>query len=447
MCVAQVAQPQVNPDSTIAQFSTGRAVGTIVQFGTSLSSLAQSLIVSHWFDLVDCHDYPSHGYHVISCVDYILHLLSVSLACILCLFEQCVQELYTVQSLRVGQALLQQLMRTDQGRGCDRGQEAEQKQVKIKEDRRDKVQAEYHVLKLQPEGPLSESVIRLRIVLWILVHRSMLPIEKKSLKGSRYAPDVRYISGLKRRLISVGQLDEEGYHVGFGDQQWKVTKGSLVVARRNKRGSLCMVEVHPKGIGAIIDGSGSAVLWFGEAEEAFLHNVREDKETAETTAGVAFGVAERLSRTFRAESTGLCAEAPKMLWVDSVSTAYLIYRIPYVLIGLCIPKEEWQGNDTSLAHLKMKCDTAFEIRRVTTLSEAEISYLWTRFIEPYTSKGSENSGSIKDSGRSDEEDSEDGASFKEGGSETPHVRRLPAGKKALQSLWMFRVKEEQDGRK
>ncbi|GJX44562.1 putative ribonuclease H-like domain-containing protein [Tanacetum coccineum] len=46
--------------------------------------------------------------------------------------------------------------------------------------------------------------------------------------------DVRYIPGLKRRLISVGQLDEEGYHVGFGDQQWKVTKGSLVVAHGKK---------------------------------------------------------------------------------------------------------------------------------------------------------------------------------------------------------------------
>ncbi|GKE66345.1 hypothetical protein Tco_1520506 [Tanacetum coccineum] len=28
------------------------------------------------FDPVDYHDYPSRGYHVISCVDYILHLLS-----------------------------------------------------------------------------------------------------------------------------------------------------------------------------------------------------------------------------------------------------------------------------------------------------------------------------------------------------------------------------------
>ncbi|GJX16312.1 hypothetical protein Tco_0217144 [Tanacetum coccineum] len=37
-------------------------LGTTVQFG-------KSLIISLWFDPVDCHDYPCRGYHVISCVD------------------------------------------------------------------------------------------------------------------------------------------------------------------------------------------------------------------------------------------------------------------------------------------------------------------------------------------------------------------------------------------
>ncbi|GKB67378.1 retrovirus-related pol polyprotein from transposon TNT 1-94, partial [Tanacetum coccineum] len=84
------------------------------------------------------------------------------------------------------------------------------------------------------------------------------------------------------------------------------------------------------------------------------------------------------------------------------------------------------------------------------------------------SEGSKNSRSFKDSGRSDEEDSKDIASSKEGGFETPQLRRstkesrapwkkaineeivsleknqtwsivrLPAGKKALQSKWVFR---------
>nr|GEZ54571.1 retrovirus-related Pol polyprotein from transposon TNT 1-94 [Tanacetum cinerariifolium] len=161
------------------------------------------------------------------------------------------------------------------------------------------------------------------------------------------------------------------------DQQWKVTKGSLVVARGNKRGSLYMVED----------------------------------------------------------------------WYEHVSFQRQQSRCTK---GLRIPKEEWRGKDTSLAHLKaaaqMKYDTDFGIRRVTRLSETEILHLWTRFIEPEndsivaehglsskipqilgessdTSEGSENSVSFEENRRSDEEYSEDGASSKEGGSETPRVRR------------------------
>ncbi|GJU95384.1 retrovirus-related pol polyprotein from transposon TNT 1-94 [Tanacetum coccineum] len=344
------------------------------------------------------------------------------------------------------------------GIGYDRGKAAEHKQVKIMVDRRDKVQAEYHVLELQPERPLSELV-------WTL-------------------KDVRYILSLKRRLILVGQLDEEGYHVGFGDQQWKVTKGSLVVAHGNKRGSLYMVEDW----------------WFGEAEESLLHNVKEDKETAETAAGVAFGVAERLSRTFRAESTGLRAEAPKMFWADSVSTTYLIYRIPYVPIGLRILEEELRGKDTSLTHLKVfGCDSFVKVKDIcgeamqctfigSASDEMRHNFQDTKSHHVIRSRDItlvdsiyEASGSFKDSGRSYEEYSEDGASSKDGGSETPQrminrsysealsskesvqwkkaifeemvsleknqtcsLVRLPAGKKASQRLWMFKVKEEQN---
>ncbi|GJY19029.1 retrovirus-related pol polyprotein from transposon TNT 1-94 [Tanacetum coccineum] len=340
-------------------------------------------------------------------------------------------------------------------------------------------------------------------------------LERFKLCSDKTLKDVRYFPGLKRRLISVRRLDEEGYHIFFRDQQWKVTKGSLLVAHGNKRGSLHMVEVHPEGIGAIINGSCSAAVWFGEAEESFFHNVNEDKETAETAAGVAngimmlkmvpetplqFGVAKRLSRTFRAESAGIRAEAPKMLWAYSVSTAYLIYRIPYFSIGLRIPEEEWRGKDTSLAHLKDTkshqvirssditfVDSIYEARFATDSSsltkpiqksqvvlvdipdnlvendnivaEHGLSSEITKSLggSSDTSEGSENSRSFEDSGRSDEEYSKDEASFKEGGFKTPHERRstresrapirLPAEKKASQSLWMFRVKEKQDGSK
>nr|GEW66243.1 retrovirus-related Pol polyprotein from transposon TNT 1-94 [Tanacetum cinerariifolium] len=135
--------------------------------------------------------------------------------------------------------------------------------------------------------------------------------------------------------------------------------------------------------------------------------------------------------------------------------------------SICTKEEEWRGKYTSLAHLKataqMKCDIDFGIRRVTRLSEAEILHLWTRFMKPDTSEGFKNSGSFEDSRKSDEEYFKDGASSKEEGSGTPQainkemvsleknhtcsLVRILAGKKASQRLWMFKVKEEQNGRK
>ncbi|GJV16841.1 hypothetical protein Tco_1362164 [Tanacetum coccineum] len=378
------------------------------------------------------------------------------------------------------------------GRGYDRRQEAEQKQVKIMKDRRDKVQAEYHVLELQPEEPLSElNTVEDRIMdSGASFHATYCKEELERFK---------LCSG-KVRLADDKTLD-------IAVVRDVVLKTFFV--RGNKRGSLYMVEVHPEGIGAIIDSSGSAALWFEEAEESFLHNVSKDKETGETAAGVAneivmlkmvsetplqFGVAERLSRTFRAESTGIRAEAPKMLWADSVSTVYLIYRIPYVSIGLRIPEEEWRGKDTSLTHFKYVTDSSSLMKPIQK-SQVVLVDIPENLVEndsivaehglsseitqspggsSDTSEESENSRNFKDSGRSDKEYSKDGASSKGRlrdstslsskefvqwkkaineemvsleKNQTCSLVKISVGKKASQRLWMFKVKEEQDGNK
>ncbi|KAI3704072.1 hypothetical protein L1987_74279 [Smallanthus sonchifolius] len=53
--------------------------------------------------------------------------------------------------------------------------------------------------------------------------------------------DVMIIPNLRRKLISVG-LDDQGDVVLFKDGQRKVIKGNLVVAKGNKRGTLCMEQ-------------------------------------------------------------------------------------------------------------------------------------------------------------------------------------------------------------
>ncbi|VFQ73106.1 unnamed protein product [Cuscuta campestris] len=60
--------------------------------------------------------------------------------------------------------------------------------------------------------------------------------------------DVRVVPALKKSLISVRQLDEQGHEVKFRDGQWKVVKGNLVIARGRKSGSLYMVELPSEGV-------------------------------------------------------------------------------------------------------------------------------------------------------------------------------------------------------
>ncbi|CAM8949433.1 unnamed protein product [Rhodiola kirilowii] len=47
--------------------------------------------------------------------------------------------------------------------------------------------------------------------------------------------DVRHVPGLRHNLLSMSVLDKQGFHHHGGDKKWKLTKGSLIVAR----GKLC----------------------------------------------------------------------------------------------------------------------------------------------------------------------------------------------------------------
>ncbi|GJZ10121.1 retrovirus-related pol polyprotein from transposon TNT 1-94 [Tanacetum coccineum] len=259
------------------------------------------------------------------------------------------------------------------------------------------------------------------------------------------------------------------------------THVSLVVARGNKCESLYMVEVQPVGIDVIIYGSGSAALYhqsLGDMsriainmlsskgnildvrkKDMALHLLHQYEDPAtmillsKTAAGVAngivmlkmvpgtplqFGIAERLSRTFRAERTG---------------------------IRLRIPEEEWRGKD-SLAHLKVfGCDSFVKVKDVcgeamkctfigsgsdemrysfqdtkshqsdNIVAEHGLSSEITQSLggSSDTSEGSENSGSFVDSGRLDEEYSEEGTSSKEGGSENPQNGEPESYSEALSS--------------
>ena len=50
--------------------------------------------------------------------------------------------------------------------------------------------------------------------------------------------DVRHVLDMKTNLISIGNLGGEGFVTTFTDKNWKVTKGSLVIAKGEKVGTL-----------------------------------------------------------------------------------------------------------------------------------------------------------------------------------------------------------------
>nr|GEX47688.1 hypothetical protein [Tanacetum cinerariifolium] len=156
------------------------------------------------------------------------------------------------------------------------------------------------------------------------------------------------------------------------------------------------------------------------------NNVREDKETTEYDTviedcnmsygryneNLQFGVAERLSRTFRTESTWL---------------------------RLRILEEEWRGKDTSLAHLKVIrsrdikfVDSIYGARYTTDSSSLTKPIQKSQVVLVDIPKNlAKNDSIVVEHGLSSKiTQSPDGASSKEGCSETPQVRRSTRESKA-----------------
>ncbi|GKF33868.1 putative RNA-directed DNA polymerase [Tanacetum coccineum] len=56
--------------------------------------------------------------------------------------------------------------------------------------------------------------------------------------------NVKHVLNMRLNIISTGLLDEDGYHNSSGKGLWKVTLGSLIVARGKRESKLYMT--HPK---------------------------------------------------------------------------------------------------------------------------------------------------------------------------------------------------------
>ncbi|RVW69025.1 Retrovirus-related Pol polyprotein from transposon TNT 1-94 [Vitis vinifera] len=215
---------------------------------------------------------------------------------------------------------------------------------------------------------------------------------------------VRHIPDLRRNLISVGQLDDEGHAILFVGGTWKVTKGARVLARGKKTGTLYMTSC-PRNTIAVADVSTDTSLWhrrlghmsekgmkmllskgklpelksidFDMCESCILGKQKKDNGGEYIDGGFSEycvaqgirmektihgtpqqnGVAERMNRTLneRARSMRLHAGLPKTFWADAVSTAaYLINRGPSVPMEFRLP-EEFGAVDLSTPVAEPEC--------------------------------------------------------------------------------------------
>ena len=81
--------------------------------------------------------------------------------------------------------------------------------------------------------------------------------------------NVRVIPELKKKLISVGQLDKQGLEVRFGGGKWRVVNGNSVIAHGIKRGSLYMVEVPAEGSMTVPVKQDK--IWFAKSTAKRVH--------------------------------------------------------------------------------------------------------------------------------------------------------------------------------
>ncbi|GJS96078.1 hypothetical protein Tco_0803046 [Tanacetum coccineum] len=146
------------------------------------------------------------------------------------------------------------------------------------------------------------------------------------------------------------------------------------------------------------------------------------------------GVAERLSRTFRAESTGIRGGNGEGRKDTSLTHLKVFGCDSFVKVkDICgeAMKCTFIGSGSDEVRYNFWDTKSHQVIRSRDITFVDSIYRASPGGSSDTSEGSENSRSFEDSGRSDEEYSKDRASSKEGGFETLQVRRSTRESRAL----------------
>ncbi|GJS33328.1 retrovirus-related pol polyprotein from transposon TNT 1-94 [Tanacetum coccineum] len=218
--------------------------------------------------------------------------------------------------------------------------------------------------------------------------------------------NVKHVPDMRLNIISTGLLDEDGYHNSSGNGLWKVTLGSLIVARGKRESKLYMT--HPKiskSIVNAVDNGDMTELWhkrLGHMSEkgmsilskkimlSGVHDINMEKcshclagkqtrlafksrspfrmenildlrawnsaskdSTEDTTVN---GLAERMNRTLVERVRCLLSHAglPASLWGEALNTTvHVINLTSCVPLRFDVPDRVWSDKDVSYRHLRV----------------------------------------------------------------------------------------------
>ncbi|RVW83896.1 Retrovirus-related Pol polyprotein from transposon TNT 1-94 [Vitis vinifera] len=294
---------------------------------------------------------------------------------------------------------------------------------------------------------------------------------------------VRHIPDLRRNLISVGQLDDEGHailFVGVADastdtslwhrrlghmsEKWMkilLSKGKLLELKTPKAEKLELVHTDLWGpspvasLGGSRSNNGGEYIDGGFSEYCVAQGIRMEKTIPGTPQQN--GVAELMNRTLNehARSMRLHDGLPKTFWADAINTAaYLINRGPSVPMEFRLPEKVWSDKegeeDKENVNSQVDLSTLVaEVRRFSKNIKPPQRYSPVLNYLLLTDGGEPE---CYDEALQDENSSKWKLAMKNEmdsllGNQTRELTEFSVGKKALHNKWGYRIKNEHDGSK
>eukprot|EP00253_Pinus_taeda_P017465 PITA_17465 len=169
---------------------------------------------------------------------------------------------------------------------------------------------------------------------------------------TRILTDVRHVPDLREKMISLGELDSNGYKTIIQGGVMKIYKGILLVMKAKKVGNLFQIEGVFKQFRALVENSTGRTIkclrtdnggeFTSKEFDSYCKDAGIERHKTTVYTPQQNGVAERMNKTLleRARSMLSNAGLQKELWTEAVATAcYVINRSPLMAIDCKILQE------------------------------------------------------------------------------------------------------------